>query len=172
MLSLMFMPELAQASHEGTKTETRRIRDPLYPRDRYDAFRPETVFYVRERFSLKTIYDTMSPTEALTDHTTRSVPGAPEVWHHGRGAPPSGERWGRNRPAIHLPEQLTRTHCVVREHLFQPLHLIDDEGARREGFANRLAFMDAWCSLYGRGNWVANPEVHLIRYTRCPAPPT
>lgn len=166
MRSLMFMPELAQLVFEGKKTETRRPTQPMAPTDRLDAFQPDETFYMRERFALKAMYNTQSPNDAVTMHRECERGRKPDVFYKGAGELPSGERWGRWRPAIHMPELLTRARLLVLEHRREALHLIDDEGAQREGFADRDAFMDAWCRVYGRANWLANRTVHVIRFRK------
>lgn len=166
MHSLLFVPELAQMVHDGRKHETRRSLSRLPP-DRYLGLQDQVV-YVRERFRLKARYNTVSPKDAI-ESAERQHSGEIDVWWHAQGeVPPSGERWGRGRPGIHLPQQLARTRCVVVDVRIEPLHLVDHAAAKREGFEDRHDFAEAWKRLYGASSWLDNPDVAVIRFAKLP----
>lgn len=157
MRSLLFHRTLAPMVHRGLKTETRRRHGTA----NIEEFAP---FYARESFRLKAEYNTMSPKDAMLRAQRREV--KLDVWYDADGDAPTGERWGRGRPGIHMPAMLARTTLVCDEFRSEPLNDIDEHGARREGFESRDAFIAAWVSFYGRLSWVDNPVIDVIRFHR------
>jgi hypothetical protein len=82
------------------------------------------------------------------------------------GSLPAGAHW---TPSIHLPRALARLVLDVLGVRVERLHEITDEDARREGVADRAAFVAKWHEIYGAESWDENPWVWRIEFRRVEA---
>jgi len=74
---------------------------------------------------------------------------------------PPDRRW---LPACKMPADAARLMLHVRRAWFERLQDISEADAQAEGFADRLAFADAWSVIHGPGAWDANPWIVAIEF--------
>lgn len=67
-------------------------------------------------------------------------------------------------PSIHMPRWASRTVLDVLDVRVERLQDITDEGARAEGFASRVAFIETWDAIYPSMPFHANPWVWRIEF--------
>jgi hypothetical protein len=166
---ILFKPYLVRKL--SSKTETRRlVYPPPPPRlDRLTQLGPD-----RWCWSSRNVY----AAHAIRQHY--GVPGD-RLWVREAWAPqplggggivyradyerdPPGIKW---KPGIHLRRADARIVLDVLGVHPEPLKAITDEGAEREGFANREDFLCAWDSINGASPPAGsefNPWVWVIRF--------
>ena len=67
-------------------------------------------------------------------------------------------------PSIHMPRWASRTVLDVLDVRVERLQDITDEGARAEGFASRVAFIETWDAIYPSMPFHADPWVWRIEF--------
>ena len=73
----------------------------------------------------------------------------------------AGGKWA---PSIHMPRWASRTVLDVLDVRVERLQDITDEGARAEGFASRVAFIETWDAIYPSMPFHADPWVWRIEF--------
>lgn len=193
---IIFRPELAQAVHLGTKTQTRREVKPqphagvrpiaiAHPRAPDAVFEdghgrplrcpygvPGDRLWVRETWAYDLNVDREETPEMLAWIRER---GSARINFRGTGAQQTGcgGAPGRWRPSIHMPRWASRTTLEINDVRVERLQDISDEDARAEGFGIGWGpgcfyrtFNSLWDGVNGAGAWDANPWVWRIEFKR------
>jgi hypothetical protein len=88
------------------------------------------------------------------------------------GAPTVADAWPWLRPSlpsIHMPRGLSRLKLDIVAVGIERLASIVDCDAKKEGVADRAAFIVKWQEIYGDESWDANPWVWVIEFRRVEA---
>lgn len=163
-----FVAEQVRAIADGLMVETRR------PTGGFARRKAGERLWIREPFRLDARWDDDAPSVAVARGATVVHWPADEIGFDPRA------RIGRQRFARELPRALHRYHLVLRAVRTEPLHAIDDAGARASGYADRSAFASAWDSQFtGKAiatiggapvGWRENPLVDVLAFTFVAAP--
>lgn len=147
---LMFGP-MAAACHRGAKTQTRRIPHKIPPRIGHR-------FWVKESFRVEALYDDIGPND-LKELNLSSIP----VWYEANGdgsddgrCAPGGGQWGKLRPSIFMPKNLSRTTLRVTARRHEHLHEITEDDALAEGISATNILNGEW--RYGIGGPAGGPS--------------
>lgn len=147
---ILFQDAMCQAIEADRKDVTRRLGE------RWERVRAGDRLWVRQCFALD-IYSESLPPSSCRPPSAALVFAA--VWYRsdGDGETERSARRGRWRPGIHMPRWASRTLLEVvsvrQEPAWSPslrlqLPEVDDAEARREGFADRAAFMQLWHTIH------------------------
>lgn len=193
MKSMIMQPSLAQKTHLGEKTQSRRPLKPQ-PNEAHTIdhiagiwkpkYKKGEVIYVKETFAYIWPSDVPMPKEECKieykGETGNKYPGDwPEDEAKGN---PDAPKW---TPSIHMPQWAARTHLSIRDVRIEHIQDISEEDCLKEGLnekgtkrwvelgwdsndAHGREFSLLWDSIYGKTkyNWVANPLVWVYEFEK------
>jgi hypothetical protein len=127
-----------------------------------------TVFYVKETWCVRAVFDHLSPEKLIGKHEPHFLTDGPK--------PPG---YGRTRSPINLPEKLARMWFRVTAVTVQRVNEISEAAAKAEGVeaghpmvtwpeepSYIQTFSDLWKSINGPESWALNPWVWAYRFER------
>ena len=170
--------------------------DPILWNEKCPYGKPGDQLWVKEAFRLPERHDDQyTPKEYVSrSGYTQGIPGYARYEADEKrvfevagnpGAP--SFKWGRLRPAIHMPRELCRLRLRVEDVRVERLHEISNEEAVAEGVRGfwcdeiqgydipdvavvdgppRRAFAYVWEDIHGNDAWEKNPFVWVVEFSR------
>ena len=136
---------------------------------------PGAWLWVREAFRLPEWAEDMSPTEWVDRAAVRTVqfPADGEKIAQ-NGGDVGRTQFGRKRPSIHMPRELSRIRLRVETVRVERVQSITEADAESEGIvygkdavgSAKIAFRRLWKSIHGDGAWERNDWVWVVEFSR------
>lgn len=178
---VLMQPDMALASYEDRKTNTRRIIDPQPFHDGDDGkliwsqgreLRTELCPYglpgdrlwVREPWRTAGIHNKKPPRD-LPNNSERKA----YIWYEADGKAPYYFDGGKYRHARFMCRWMSRTLLELLEVRIERLQNISDEDAVAEGMViddAKYDYQKLWDRINGKGAWDANPYVWVVVFKR------
>lgn len=146
---ILFRDDMVRAILDGRKTVTRRVGKT------WAKVQPGDVLWVRETWRWFEVYDEDTVHVQYSDSNGVVVACGTEQETGYDWQLRNEQNAGKWRPSIHMPRWACRltlrvvsVECENVGSPFPAFPLLDDDEARREGFAAAYQFTDLWCAMH------------------------